>query len=253
MTFVVAVLQARMSSSRLPGKVLLEINGQPMIWWQIQRILKSNMVDKVIVATSTDSTDDVLAEYLENENITCSRGPLEDVLRRFQEALVGYPDNSTIVRLTADCPLIMPEQLDQLVKLFIGSDYDYISNAIVPTFPDGLDIEIFSKSAFNRILSLETSPADKEHVTLKFKDKKETFKILNYESDLDLSSLRWTVDYPQDFQFIRSVFGHFAGRELEFGYVELLEKLKTNPELRNPLPGSLRNTSIKKVSDEFKR
>ena len=221
-----------------------------MIWWQLQRIVKSEMVDEVIVATSTSSADDVLAEYLRSLDINFSRGPLDDVLSRFQDALISYPNDTIIVRLTADCPLIMPEQIDKLVRIFLASDYDYISNSINPTFPDGLDIEVFSKSAFNRLLTLNTNETEREHVTLKFKDLREKFKIFNHISETDLSELRWTVDYPEDFDFVQSVYAYFQGRELEFGYEDLLEALSLNPQLRNSLPGSLRNVSLMKDSNE---
>ena len=144
-----AVLQARMSSNRLPGKVLMEVNGKPMIYWQIQRILQSKEISKLVVATSDHPTDDVLVKYLESINFEFVRGSLDDVLARFIKVENIYSPDS-IIRLTGDCPLVMPELIDSMLKKFYEVNVQYLSNIIELTYPDGLDIEIIKAGTLNK-------------------------------------------------------------------------------------------------------
>ena len=175
------ILQARMSSNRLPGKVMKEINGMPMIYWQIQRILRSKAVDDLIVATSTDVTDDVLAGYLKGISVKVFRGNLNDVLSRYLEASLAYP-HGALIRLTGDCPLVMPDLIDQMVKEFYSLDADYLSNTLKPTYPDGLDIEIIKKGVLNRLVAFSLNQREKEHVTFGIYTRPEIFKCINYEN-----------------------------------------------------------------------
>lgn len=238
------ILQARMSSSRLPGKVLSKINGQPMILWQISRILKSKKVDKLVVATSTDSSDDILCNELEKSRIEFVRGSLEDVISRYLLVLQRYSFYKSIVRLTADCPLIMPNLLDEMLLEFENSDLDYLSNTLTPTYPDGLDVEIFKISALKRLSEMKLTLSEKEHVTLGFRNRTADFKMFNFEQDIDNSDLRWTVDYKEDLEFVKRVFAEFEGNETTFDYPDLLRLLELKPEIENTLSGELRNIKI---------
>lgn len=241
------ILQARMSSTRLPGKVLAIINDKPMIFWQIQRIKESKSIDELIVATSTDQSDDALVEFLELNGVLVERGPIDDVYGRFMRVLNRLEVGQTIVRLTADCPFVMSELIDKMIARFETSDIDYLSNAIEPTFPDGLDIEIVSRSALIKLGGYPLSIAEREHVTLGLRNRPSEFKIENFSQDFDLSQLRWTVDYEGDLKFARSVYAEFRGQEAKFSYSDLLKILEAKPELKNEVSGSLRNMALKEI------
>lgn len=225
------VLQARMSSSRLPGKVMMEINSMPMIYWQVQRILKAKKVNSLVVATSTDSTDDSLAEFLEKNSIDVYRGSLDNVLSRFIEVAETYPHDA-LIRLTGDCPLVMPDLVDKMVDKFYEQGVDYLSNTLKPTFPDGLDIEIVKSSVLNKISTFKLERKELEHVTYGIYMRPETFKLSNYLNESDRGLDRWTVDYQEDLDFVRFIFKQFSGRETEFTYQEVIQLIEENPQLQ---------------------
>jgi spore coat polysaccharide biosynthesis protein SpsF len=234
-----------MSSNRLPGKVLKLINGQPMIYRQINRVLESTLVEDVIVATSVSNSDDELVEFLESENIKVFRGSLDNVLSRFLEITKEFnPIN--VIRLTGDCPLVMPKLIDEMVVQFEEKLPDYLSNSLVPSFPDGLDIEIISSEAISRLESLDLSKMELEHVTLGVYNRPDLFRVLNFSTPINRSSMRWTVDYPEDLDFVRSVYSHFKGRESVFEYEEVLEFLRSNPEVVSGISASRRNEALLK-------
>jgi spore coat polysaccharide biosynthesis protein SpsF (cytidylyltransferase family) len=241
---VIAILQARTSSTRLPGKVLLKLNGKPMISWQIQRIKNSKRIDHLVVATSTDRTDDELVSVLQEYEVDVYRGSLKDVHSRFLNVVLKYPHADLIVRLTGDCPLVMPDLIDQMVNYFESNDFDYLSNCLTPSYPDGLDIEVFSAQSFFKLSSLSLSEKETEHVTLKYTDCKSGFKIGEFPSKIYLGNERWTVDYPEDFQFVKRVFNFFEGQESNFTIDDVLSFLETSPNSRNLLSHNLRNVSL---------
>lgn len=245
----VALLQARMSSSRLPGKVLKEINGKPMIYWQLQRIQQSQELEAVIVATSSDSSDDELANYIKNLGFSVSRGPLNNVYQRFAKNILNFSKNTIIVRLTGDCPLVMPKIIDQAIQIFRKSDVDYLSNTIIPTYPDGLDVEVFRSGAFLNLANQNLTVAEEEHVTLAFHRDSLKSKSINFCSPTDYSKLRWTVDYQEDFDFVTRVYHAFRGREQAFDFEDVLEFLASNPQLDQELDGTLRNLALKNSKD----
>jgi spore coat polysaccharide biosynthesis protein SpsF len=241
----IAILQARTSSKRLPNKVLEDINGVPMILRQIDRIVRAKRIRKLIVATSNDSSDDALVEILEKNGVEYSRGSLENVFLRFL-AVINSQDSNCFVRLTGDCPLVMPTIIDDILELFNSEMNDYMSNTIEPSFPDGLDVEVFTKTAFLDLEKLGLNKEECEHVTLAFHHHKEKFRLANFRGNPDRSNMRWTVDHPQDLDFVRSVYGHFKGRESIFDYQEVLEFLRSNPEVVSGISASRRNESLLK-------
>jgi spore coat polysaccharide biosynthesis protein SpsF len=247
-----AILQARMSSNRLPGKVLLPINGKPMIYWQIERILKSSEVSKLIVATSTDPLDDALCHYLNSINVEVLRGSLNDVHSRFFEIVRNNPEYATIIRFTADCPMTMPHLINSMCNSFSQKGIDYLSNTINPTYPDGMDIEIFNHGAFMRLSMLELSDFEKEHVTYRFLDTKLNFEICEYRNDRDLSDLRLTVDYPNDYQYVSEIFKYFEKRELDFTLEEVVELIEKGIIKSLPLPAKFRNITSSHVEQGIK-
>lgn len=223
-----AILQARMSSKRLPGKVLMNINGKPMIFWQIQRILKSKEISKLVVATSDHPTDDVLATYLETINCNFVRGSLDDVLDRFITVERIYSPDS-ITRLTGDCPLVMPELIDSMLKQFYEVNVQYLSNTIELTYPDGLDIEIIKAGTLSKLATMNLTYAEKEHVTLGILNRLDQFSSFNVANESNLGSYRWTVDTEEDLVFIKGVFEEFKSKEKEFNFNDLMIFFKQHP------------------------
>ena len=225
-----AVLQARMSSNRLPGKVLMEVNGKPMIYWQIQRILLSKEISKLVVATSDHPTDDVLVKYLESINCEFVRGSLDDVLARFVKVEKIYCPDS-IIRLTGDCPLVMPELIDSMLKKFYEVNVQYLSNIIELTYPDGLDIEIIKAGTLNKLSAMNPLSNEREHVTLGIINRLDQFSSFNVANLSDLSSYRWTVDTEEDLAFVRTVFKAFTSREADFNFKDLVNYFNEYPHL----------------------
>lgn len=229
-----AILQARMSSTRLPGKVMMPLNGIPMIGRQILRIKRASKIDRLVVATSELSSDDLLVDYLNSKGIETFRGNLQNVYSRF----VGVTDlyhYQNLIRLTADCPLAMPEIIDEMINVFQNKSIDYLSNSLERSFPNGLDVEIFTRDALLRLGQLNLNPSELEHVTLGFHHRKDIFKVQNFPNSRDYSSERWCVDYPEDFEFIKRIYSYFSGREDRFTFGEVLACLAVNPQIANTL------------------
>lgn len=237
------ILQARMSSSRLPGKVLAEINGKPMIYWQLQRIYRATNVQKVVVATSIDPTDDPLVDFLNLNKVLYVRGSLDNVKERFDNVITQFPAKS-FIRLTGDCPLVMPSLIDDLVEAFSNAGVDYLSNTIKPTYPDGLDIEVVKSEAFRRLDNSTLSKAEMEHVTYGLYSRKGQFTTQNFVNSQDLSNLRWTVDYQEDLDFVRNIFSHFKGQEDSFDFQDLLDYLQNHNEIKSTIDANRRNESL---------
>ena len=225
---VVAIIQARMGSSRLPGKTMADVEGQPMLGHVVDRVRRARRVDQVVVATSTAPSDDIIASFCEKTGIPCHRGSETDVLDRFyQAARAEHAD--TIVRITADCPLIDPVIIDSVVEQFQRGGLDYVSNAMVRTFPDGLDTEVFSATALETAWHEGRMSSDREHVTPYLRSGK--FRTANVANELFSNGHhRWTVDEPADLAFVRAVYAEFRDKP-SFGTNDILQLLHQNPEL----------------------
>jgi len=226
---VVAVIQARMGSSRLPGKSMAEIEGRPMLWHVVQRVKRASLVDRVVVATSTNPADDAIEKMCRESGVACHRGSEQDVLDRFYGA-ARAEKAAQIVRITADCPLIDPAVIDRVVRRFQRGDLDYASNAMVRSYPDGLDTEVFSFSALERAWHEAAKTSEREHVTPYLRSDK--FRTGNVESDTPATyqHYRWTVDELEDLEFIRAVYQAMRGKE-SFGMNDVLSLLEQRPEL----------------------
>jgi len=231
----IAIIQARMSSVRLPGKVLELINGEPMIFWQLERLAKSNKIQDFLVVTSTDKSDDQLYDYLSNLDVPTYHGSLNDVADRFYNSVVGK-DLDYFIRLTADCPLVMPKLLDQMITDYEAHPTDYFSNILELTYPDRLDIEFVRSSAFNRLVAMPLSIKEKEHVTLGLYSRPHIFSLRNYGAQTNLKDHRWTVDTADDLEFIRRIFNHFKGRETEFTVDEIITAQTSDSALVRLMP-----------------
>ncbi len=204
MNRTVAFIQARVSSSRFPGKVLEDLGGLPLIVYMVHRARRAALVDEVVVVTSTESSDDPLAEALERHGIPVFRGPLDDVLQRFVLAAHAH-DATEVVRLTGDCPLIDPAVVDGVLRLRRGQQTDYASNCEPPTFPDGIDVECFTRDALERAAAQARLASQREHVTLWMREEGSGLRRANLRALADLSALRLTVDYPDDLAVVREL------------------------------------------------
>jgi len=240
-----AILQARVSSSRLPGKVFLPILGAPMLFRQIERLNRCSGLDKLIVATSVDPSDDLLAGECKNREVECFRGSLDDVLDRFIQAAKPL-DPQAVVRLTGDCPLADPVLIDEVIKYFYEGNYDYVSNCDPPTFPDGLDVEVMRFSVLEAAHREAGLPSHREHVTPFVRSHPERFRLGNFASDIDRSNLRWTVDEPEDFEFVRSVYEMLYPNKPDFKTDDILKLLEKYSSLQSINSKFERNEGIKK-------
>lgn len=227
---VLGVLQARASSSRLPGKVLMPILGEPMLTRQLERIGRANRLDAITVATSDQPSDDPIATLCAKQGVDCYRGDLDDVLGRFHGAATARGAQH-VVRLTGDCPLIDPELIDALVELHTSGGYDYSSNVHPRTYPDGLDAEIFTVELLERAHGEARSPEERAHVTPFMYETAAGVRLGSLVDVEDRSHLRWTVDYPEDYEFVRRVFEALYVHDPAFGTDDVHELVRTHPEI----------------------
>lgn len=243
MKTVLGVLQARMSSTRLPGKVLERVEDAPMIVRQIERLRRSSLIDELVVATSQDATDDELAIVLGEYDIEVYRGELSDVLARYLGA-IQRRDPHAVVRLTADCPLTSALVVDQVISKFLENDADYASNTLTPTFPDGLDVEVVRPEALRWLGENSQDRNEREHVTLGIYRRPELFKLLNVRDHRDNSRLRWTVDDAEDLEFVRWVYSMLYPTKPEFEYQDVLDLIEGIPERSRTSAHAKRNAAL---------
>ena len=214
---IVAMIQARMGSSRLPGKIMMLLNDKPVLSHITDRLKKSNCTDETIIITSVNGENDVVREFAYKENIECFSGSENDVLRRYVDAAEKFNlnDDDHIIRITADCPLINPSVIDDLVKLHLQNESDYSSNTLIRSYPDGLDCEIVKVKILREINDLPLDSSEREHVTLNIVNHKDEFNTSNLEFKTNLSSLRWTLDTLNDYQFLNRLFSECQEEELD--------------------------------------
>ncbi|MBF0542971.1 MAG: glycosyltransferase family protein [Candidatus Riflebacteria bacterium] len=227
-----AVIQARMGSTRLPGKAMKDLLGKPMLERVIDRVKMAGFVNDVIVACTVCDEDMAIVDFCKKKGVNFFRGSEEDVLDRYFQTLMKFPCDA-IVRITSDCPLIDPEVIDQGIKEFLAGqpDLEYVSNAfLVNSFPRGLDIEVIKSETLAKLWEIDTNPLWREHVTLFIEKHPESFKTKNIAHSTDLSKERWTVDTTEDFKLVQKIFQHFG--ETHFSWKNVLEILDQNPNWR---------------------
>lgn len=227
---ILAILQARMSSSRLPGKVLMPILGQPMLARQIERLSRSRRIEKLIVATSVNDDDAPIAELCAAIGVGCFRGALADVLDRFYQAARQH-GQPTVVRLTGDCPLIDPGVTDAVIALQANGGYDYCSNVLERSFPIGLDTEIMTFAALETAWRQARLPSEREHVTPYIHGNPEKFRLGGLKQDDNYSHWRWTVDYPDDFAFVSGVYEALYPANPGFAMADIVALLRERPDI----------------------
>ena len=228
----VAIIQARMSSSRLPGKVLMDLGGLTVLGWCVRAAKAIAGVDMVVVATSVDESDEAVAQWCEQEGVMCQRGPLDDVLSRFAQA-ARAENASYVLRLTADCPLLDAQVCGEVLQLLKRERCDYVSNASPREWPDGMDCEAFTVEALYAAEAEAAMPAMREHVTPFIRNQQQRFKVRSLSCPLPgLGTQRWTLDYREDFLFLSEVVKHLP-RNRAPSYLEVLDVLSRYPDLRN--------------------
>ena len=241
---VTCIIQARTRSERLPNKVLKEIENLPMICHIINRVKKAKNIDQIILATSNTDTDKILLDIAKKFKIIGFAGDEKDVLDRFYNAAIMYAANP-IVRITGDCPLVDPILLDKMVEFYQANDYDYMSNTIERTFPDGLDIEIFS----SEVLKISNKEAkwlsEREHVTPYILKNQNDFRVYNYKNKQNLSNLRWCVDEEDDLIMIRKIFQEMRPNQF-FSTDDALKIILKRPDISKINSGIRTNEGYEK-------
>lgn len=241
-----AVVQARMASSRLPGKVLMPVLGVPMLLRQIERLKRSREIDRLVVATSTDRSDEPISSACREAGVACARGSLTDVLGRFVQAARTYQP-SIVVRLTGDCPLTDPKVVDEVIRFFDGGEYDYVSNIVPPTFPDGLDVEVMRFECLEEAGREAILPSHREHVTVFLRADPKRYRLGNVALSRDLSHLRWTVDEPDDLAFVCRVYERLYPVKPDFTMHDVLRLIEEDPAMDAVNARSNRIETIRKV------
>jgi spore coat polysaccharide biosynthesis protein SpsF (cytidylyltransferase family) len=218
-----------MGSTRLPGKVLKIVDGKnPSLYFTISQLKQCKNIDKIIVATTTLKEDDIIENFAKNLGIDVFRGSVEDVLDRYFQC-ANYFKINTIIRITGDCPLIDSLIVDRGIEIFQSENYDYVTNTFPRTFPDGNETEIFSFNILKKAWETAILPSEREHVTPYFRNQKQNFKIKNFENTIDNSHLRWTVDFPEDLQLVKTLISKIDSRPIHLE--DILHLIKSEPEL----------------------
>lgn len=240
---VIAIVQARMGSTRMPGKVLQPLAGAPMLQRQLERVLRAQTLTRIIVATSDQATDDPIVALCETLGVDVYRGSESDVLSRFVGA-INVTEAEVVVRITADCPLMSPHVIDSVVNEFLASDADYVSNTLEPTFPDGVDVEVVRAPVLVNVEAQTTDPAEREHVTLGVYRRPDEYIVKNFSGSPDYSDLRWTVDSPEDFEFVDWVYLQLYANNPEFDLPEIIALLAEHPDKSRTNAHSKRNAAL---------
>jgi spore coat polysaccharide biosynthesis protein SpsF len=232
---VVAIVQARMASSRLPGKVLQEMGHLPVLGWVVHRARRAELINRVVVATTTDPSDDPVAEYCLANEIAMSRGSMHDVLDRYYQSAKHFKAD-IVVRLTGDCPLIDPQMLDDNLGEFMSAEppLDFAANRLPPpytrTIPIGLDAEYCTFEALEFAWKVAGEKHQREHVMPYFYENPDKFNIRHITHEPDYGEYRWTVDTPEDLELLRKIAAYFPGRD-DFSWLDVLEVVQAHPEL----------------------
>lgn len=227
---IVCIIQARTGSTRLPNKIFLELKGKPVLARDIERLKGSKLISKIVIASPDKKEDDVIEKFVNNNfpDVGVFRGSEDDVLDRYFQAAKKFGAEA-VIRITSDCPLIDPEVVDKVISKFVESKADYVSNVLGKrTFPRGMDTEIFSFAALERIWNECADPADREHVTLHLRKHPEQYTAVNCEGEKDYSGYRLTLDEPKDFELISAIYDSLGDNPKLDEIIGFLEK---NPDL----------------------
>lgn len=240
---ITAIIQARMGSTRLPGKVLMEVNGRPLLDYMLERLRRSRRLEQIIIATTRSSGDDRIALWCREHNVSVYRGEEEDVLARYAGAARVF-GATVVARMTSDCPLIDPRVADRVITAHLEqADPEAFTANTVPLpclYPDGMDVEVFSAELLARADREARLPSEREHVTFYFW-KTGRFPVRRLDPPQDWSRYRFTVDYPQDFTVIRTVLTDLYPRQPDFSMEDLIAFMEAHPHLQSLQAGIARN------------
>lgn len=229
---IVIIVQARMNSTRLPGKVMKHVLGKPLLFYLVERLRRVKKVQKLVIATTKSREDWSIVDFCRRHRISCFCGDEKNVLSRYYEAAQAF-SASAVVRITADCPLMDPSIIDRVVSVYFqNGQYDYVSNTCNRTYPRGMDVEIFSWETLNETFKRALTKSEKEHVTAYMYQNPQKFRLGDVVLKEDLSSMRWTVDTSEDFSFVRKVIESLYPCKKYFTMNDILELLKKRPELK---------------------
>ena len=228
---IVGIVQARMSSTRLPGKVLLPLAGKPVLKRIIERMKKSKYLDEIMIATSIRKADDKIVKFCQKNKIKYYAGSENDVLKRVLQAAVSCQAD-VIVAITGDCPLVDYRFIDKVVKTLINGPYDYVSNAIVITFPDGFDVEAFYTKVLEKVDKLTQDPSDREHVTYYIYNHPKTFRLKNIKAKGKMywPDLGLTLDEEKDYELLNIIYKKLLPKNRYFSARQVVDFLRQNPE-----------------------
>lgn len=226
---VVAIIQARMGSTRLPGKVLKDLGGETVLARVVTRVRRATLLDEIVVATSVQPADDAIVQECERLSVACFRGDEADVLDRYYRAAQKFAADS-VVRITADCPLIDPELIDAAVRAFLEQTADYATNSLLVTYPPGLDVEVFTAEALACAWRSAKQDYERAHVTPYLYQNPGLFKIVSLTAESDYSNYRWTLDTAEDLEMIRAIYEHFE-QSGSIRWREVLRLMESEPKL----------------------
>lgn len=243
---IIAIIQARMGSTRLPGKVLLDLSGKSVLEHVIDRLRQSKYIDQIIVATSNNEENKVISDLCDAKNVFCFSGSEDDVLDRFYQACkaLDLESEDIVIRITADCPLIDYEIVDKTIQSHIDENNDYTSNTMQCTFPDGLDCEIFSFNILTEAWKNANLSSEREHVTLYIRNHPELFKLGGLTNNVDYSHLRWTLDEKEDFILIKEIYKNLYDENEFFKMEDVINLLEMKPELSDVNSSIMRNEGL---------
>ena len=228
---IVATIEARMTSSRLPGKVLMKVLDKPILHYLVSRLKQVKLLDDIVLATTINSQDDILVAFAHKENIKCYRGSEDDVMSRVVDAAISV-DADLIVEITGDCPIIDPDIIEQAIQTYINNKVDYVSNSNVQSYPVGMDVQVFSLNILKKSLNMTDDILDREHVTLHIRNHPELFSHLNLIAPKKLwwPELGLTLDEKLDFELLKEIIEHFSDN-IFFSCYEAIELLRARPDL----------------------
>jgi len=242
---ITVMIQARTDSTRFPRKTLANIENKSMIWHVINRVKKIKSVEQIALITTRKKNDKILLKIAEKNDIIGFVGATHDLLSRHYQCALKI-DADPIIRITSDCPLTDPQLVEKILQFYLEHNYDYVTNTISPTYPDGLDVEIFSLSALKKTNRYATLRSEREHVFPYFTKNPKKFKLYNYENKKNLSNHRWTVDQKEDLKFVRQIYSYMKPKTI-FSMNDVLKLLKKYPALLTINSGIKRNEGFTKT------
>jgi spore coat polysaccharide biosynthesis protein SpsF len=226
---IVAIVQARMGSTRLPGKVLMELGGSTVLSRVLARLRRSRWIDQIVVATTCSGLDHVIDLECQRMGVACFRGSEDDVLDRFYRAAQKYHAEA-VVRITADCPLTDPELVDDVIRVFRNQHADYANNTVSRTYPRGLDVEVFTYAALSQAWQEASKRYEREHVTPYFYEHPTLFRMTSANGQTDYSRYRWTLDTDEDLRLIRAIYARFRNQD-DFSWLDAIAVMEKEPQL----------------------